>query len=325
MFGQFPAYKIVYKAARAHFPQLASQVVIRCEAKVAQAYALDRKTQRSFRPFGAIEYDARILTWHVAERWVSIWTVSGRLNLTFAAGTRQLELLQGALGQADLSLVEDDFYLSVACQVEEPEPQISQDVLGCDLGIINLLADSDGETFAGDQVETQRRRMAQRRRNLQRRHTRRSERKLRQLSGKQARFQTDTNHCISKYLVNKAQGTGRAIALEDLTGIRDRVTIRRQQRARQANWAFFQLRAFIEYKARLAGVEVIPVDPRNTSRTCPECGCIEPANRQTQSLFLCVSCGYSAPADHNAARNIRARTIVNWPNEHLLKVSTPLA
>ena len=90
---------------------------------------------------------------------------------------------------------------------------------------------------------------------------------------------------MSKAIVAEAQRTGRAIALEDLGGIRGRVTARRPQRARMANWAFAQLRGFISYKARLVGIEVIAVDPRNTSRTCPKCGCVDKANRRTQAEF----------------------------------------
>ncbi|MGO9922629.1 MAG: zinc ribbon domain-containing protein [Isosphaeraceae bacterium] len=46
------------------------------------------------------------------------------------------------------------------------------------------------------------------------------------------------------------------------------------------------------------------VDPRNTSRTCSECGHCEKANRKSQAVFLCKHCGFSANADGNAARNI---------------------
>ncbi|TAK13527.1 MAG: transposase, partial [Anaerolineae bacterium] len=108
------------------------------------------------------------------------------------------------------------------------------------------------------------------------------------------------------------QGTCRAIALEDLSGIR-KAPVRRSQRSRHSNWSFHQLRQFVSYKAERAGVRVILVDPRNTSRTCPECGHVAKANRRTQRLFSCVSCGYSAPADTVAAVNISARGYVNSP------------
>jgi putative transposase len=81
------------------------------------------------------------------------------------------------------------------------------------------------------------------------------------------------------------------------------------------SWAFYQLRAFVEYKAKLAGVSIVAVDPRNTSRTCNECGHCEKGNRKTQAEFECLSCGHTALADLNAARNIRARAAVNPPME----------
>jgi transposase len=70
----------------------------------------------------------------------------------------------------------------------------------------------------------------------------------------------------------------------------------------------FQLRAFIAYKARAAGVRLVLVDPAYTSQTCSRCGHCERANRKSQAKFLCVSCGFSAHADVNAAVNIAVRT-----------------
>jgi hypothetical protein len=42
----------------------------------------------------------------------------------------------------------------------------------------------------------------------------------------------------------------------------------------------------VTYKAGLSGVAVIAVDPRNTSRCCPQCGLTDKANRKTQETFL---------------------------------------
>ncbi|MET9475532.1 MULTISPECIES: zinc ribbon domain-containing protein [unclassified Streptomyces] len=53
-----------------------------------------------------------------------------------------------------------------------------------------------------------------------------------------------------------------------------------------------------------AGREVIAVDPRNTSRTCPECGHVSKENRPTQETFLCQSCGHTAHADTVGALNV---------------------
>ncbi|MEV7004242.1 zinc ribbon domain-containing protein [Streptomyces sp. NPDC093982] len=48
---------------------------------------------------------------------------------------------------------------------------------------------------------------------------------------------------------------------------------------------------------------MIAVDPRNTSRRCPECGHTAKENRPTQDKFLCVSCGHHAHADTVGAIN----------------------
>jgi hypothetical protein len=48
------------------------------------------------------------------------------------------------------------------------------------------------------------------------------------------------------------------------------------------------------------------INPAHTSQTCSQCGHSEKANRQSQSKFLCRSCGFSAHADLNAALTLRA-------------------
>jgi IS605 OrfB family transposase len=318
-FRQFPLHGLTYNLIRNAFP-LTAQVVVRCISKVADAYKIDHRAKRGFEPHGAIAFDNRILSWKMDQPEVSIWTISGRMRIPFTCGDRQRELLSGQRGESDLCFIGDTFYLFVCCDVEIPEPVDVNGVLGVDLGIVNLAADSDGETFSGEDVEQNRRIFTHRRRNLQRKQTKSAKRKLKKISGKQTRFQKNTNHVISKRIVQKAKDTGRAIALEDLGGIRERVMVRgRKQRARHANWSFFQLRQYITYKAELIGVPLVFVDPRNTSRTCPKCGCVDKNNRVTQSKFSCVSCGYSAPADTNAAVNIAARAEVNQPT-----VSDPL-
>ncbi len=119
--------------------------------------------------------------------------------------------------------------------------------------------------------------------------------------------------CISKAVVSLAKDTGRGIALEELTHINVRSTVRKSHRDSRSKWAFSQLRRFIEYKAALAGVVVKSIDPRNTSRQCSACGHIDMKNRPTQSDFCCISCGHSENADLNAAKNIRNRAAIIQP------------
>lgn len=312
-FGKFQLQKIVYADVRASF-DLSAQVVIRCIAKATDAYKLNRKTRRTFRPLGAIAYDSNILSWKLDKNEVSIWTVNGRQKIPFVAHSRAKELLSGKRGESDLCLVDGAFYLMTSCEVAEPASSDVGDFLGIDLGIANIAVDSDGTVHQGKTVKNVRFRHRKLRSKLQRKGTKSSRRRLKRLSGKERRFATWTNHNISKSLVAKAKDTGRGIAVEDLTHIRERVTARRSQRATLHSWSFAQLRSFIEYKAQLNGVPLVAVDPRNTSRTCPCCGHIDKANRKTQETFLCVICGFSGLADHIAAVNIRSRAVVNRPN-----------
>lgn len=306
-FRRIPLQKLSYHQVKDSL-QLGAQVLIRCIAKVADAYTLDRTVQRTFRPHGSIAFDDRNLSWYTDKQAVSIWTVEGRQHIAYSLGEHQRKLLPYRKGESDLVYHRGAFYLLSVCDVPEPDEQQMDGVLGVDLGIVNVATDSDGEPHSGEQVDRKRQWYARRRAALQAVGTKSAKRRLRQLSGRQRRFQKDTNHRISKRLVAKAERTKRAIALEELTHIRQRTRARGpEQRARHSNWAFSQLRQFISYKARQVGVPVIAVDPRNTSRTCSVCGHCEKANRRSQAAFCCVVCGHQAPADVNAAINISHR------------------
>ena len=72
-----------------------------------------------------------------------------------------------------------------------------------------------------------------------------------------------------------------------------------------AGWGVFL--GILADKADSAGRRVIPVDPRNTSRTCPDCGHVSGDNRLTQADFICVACRYTANADVVGALNVEHR------------------
>ena len=307
-FRQFPLHRLTYYDVRAGFP-LTAQVVVRCIAKVA----VDRKTKRNFQPFGAIAYDNRILSYNMNRSEVSIWAVEGRQRIPFVCGKRQREMLQEQRGESDLVYVAEKFYLFVTCDVEEPTPLDVDNFLGVDLGVKNIATDSEGNNYSGGHVNGLRNRYFKIRQRLQKKGTKSAKRLLKKRSKKESRFAKQENHRISKELVQRAKDTGRGIALENLQGIHERVTVRKAQRRQHHSWSFYDLRQKIEYKAKLAGVLVVLVDPRNTSRTCPICGTIDKRNRPTQSVFSCVQCNFSGFADHIAAVNI-GRAAVNRPH-----------
>jgi len=311
-FSQYRLQKAVYYDIKALFG-LSAQATVQAVKKVTDAYKTDRERKRTFRKRGAIAYDSRILTYFTERNEVSLWTVGGRQRMPFVCRERQRLLLASQKGESDLIWRKGKLYLLATCTALVRAPRNGVDVVGVDRGISRITTDSDGDHVSGEEIETKRAWYTARRATLQKVGTKSAKRRLKHLSGRQRRFQRDANHVISKKLVEKAKDTNRAIALEDLSGIRRRTTVRKSQRSRHSNWAYAQLRNFIAYKAQLVGVPVIFVDPRDTSRTCSSCGHCEKANRKSQAEFACRSCGNTMNADESAALDIRARGKVNSP------------
>ncbi|WP_396908286.1 RNA-guided endonuclease InsQ/TnpB family protein [Mycolicibacterium sp.] len=151
------------------------------------------------------------------------------------------------------------------------------------------------------------------RQKLQAKNTKSAKRLLRQRVRREARFAADVNHQISKRIVAEAERTGRGIAVEESTGIRERVRLRKPQRATHSSWAFAQLGEFLTYKAARAGVPIIAVDPAYTSQRCTACDHTDKRNRTSQARFVCRNCGYTAEhADILGADNIAHRAPTTW-------------
>jgi len=309
--NKWALHRLVYYRIREQYG-LSAQMTVRAISKVVEAYKRDKSIKPRFRPHGAMVYDERILSWKGLE-YASILTLEGRIRVSIRIGEYQEARMDRLRGQADLILRDGVFYLAATIEAPEATPLDPVGTLGVDLGLKYLAYDSDGESYSGAKIDEVREKNAKLRAALQGCGSRSAKRHLRKLSGKESRFHRDVNHAISKGLVTKAKDTRRRIALEDLGGIRRGVTVRRSQRSRLHSWGFYQLRQFVKYKARLAGVPVVTVSPRGTSHICPVCGTNERGNRPERDSFRCICCGYAGPADHVAALNIAARADVNRP------------
>ncbi|WDV56999.1 transposase [Streptomyces coeruleorubidus] len=276
-----------------------------------------RATQKpvAFRPESAQPYDDRMLSWQIDQRRISIWTTAGRVKdvVSTAAPEQLAALALYRKGESDLLCRDGMWFLLATCEVPEAEPDTDPvDFLVIDLGIVNIATTSDGEIMAGRELSRIRVRERKLRTKLRKKNTPSAKRRLKKRRRNEARRARDINHKIVKHVVAEAERTGRGIALEDLTGIRERVRLRKPQRATHSSWSFAQLGQFIAYKARRAGVPVVYVDPAYTSRTCAECGHIDRANRVSQAWFACRSCGFVDHADRNGSRNIRAKAWDLW-------------
>ena len=126
-------------------------------------------------------------------------------------------------------------------------------------------------------------------------------RKLKQSKRKESNVVKDLNHKISRKIVDHAAKHRCGIKLEDLTGIRGNKKQAKSFKPHLHSWAYYQLQQFVEYKAQLAGVAVLYIEPAYTSQKCHACGRLGTRNGKA---FECPHCGHTAHADVNAGWNI---------------------
>jgi len=309
--GQVKLQHLAYRYLREHYG-LSAQMAVRAIGKVAEPYRRNKSKLVAFKPHSAMVFDQRILSFKGLDK-VSILTLKGRQVIPIRIGVYQEVRLNRVIKQTDLILRKGVFYLAVT--LDAPEQTLDDPVgaIGVDLGVVHIAVDSDGEFYSGEDVDRVREKTDNLKSKLQSKGTKSAKRHLKKLSGRESRFRRNTNHIISKRLVSKAKDTQRAIALEDLKGISSRTTVRKTERRRHKSWAFNQLRQFITYKAKMAGVLVKLVDPHYTSQTCPRCGFVSKHNRVSQSSFVCQACGFASNADLTGAINIASKVLVDEP------------
>ena len=126
---------------------------------------------------------------------------------------------------------------------------------------------------------------------------------VKKLKNKEARIIKDLNHKISNKIIKEAKKEKAGIVLEDLKEIRKTAKTSKNFQYALNSWSFYQLRKFIEYKAKLHGILVAKIDPRYTSQQCSRCGLL--GTRKGKN-FKC-SCGHVENADVNASFVISLR------------------
>ncbi|WP_246469625.1 RNA-guided endonuclease InsQ/TnpB family protein [Cohnella nanjingensis] len=238
--------------------------------------------------------DGKVQRLRVASR------MSERENHLLASGKRGL-----------LKVVEKSgkWYVQVSVEIQTGQA-IGDSTMGVDLGlkVPAVVVTSTGKTKfvgSGRQNKYIRRKYSSRRRKLG---------KLKKLSAirkqqnKEHRYMKDQNHKISRQIVNMAKEQQvSVIKVEKLTNIRQTTRTSRKNAKNLHNWSFYQLQIFIAYKAALAGIRIIEVNPAYTSQTCPICG---KRNKAVDRTYRC-SCGFHAHRDRVGAINIMRQPVAD--------------
>lgn len=315
---------LVYQDVKINFG-LSANLAIQAIRRVCSNRKTAKQKGRKVKEFSptSISYDARIFSFREQDWTVSIKLLNSRQRIKLLIGNYQVGLLKDKDPKA-ATLVKrknGDYYIHITLDEPTQTEAKTDKVLGCDLGRTDICTTSEGESWSGKQITDKRNHYAKLRAVIQKKAskgTRSSRRRCRQLlarlSGKEKRFQKHINHEISRQLVNNAVTNKQAIAIEDLTGIRERTNKKPRSRKDKRlgnNWAFYPLRQFLTYKCVLAGVKLILVNHAWTSQTCHQCHVI--GSRKAKK-FACNNWGNSCDADYNGAQNIKALgAIINRP------------
>jgi len=221
----------------------------------------------------------------------------------------QANLISNKLGTLRITQKLGKYIAQIAVDVEPIQPS-GTIVMGIDLGlkIPAVAVTEEGKAkFVGNGRQNK---------YIKRKHraTRKKLGKLKKqkainkLDNKEQRWMQDTDHKVSRQLVNFAKDNNVAvIRLEKLAGIRQTARTSRKNEKNLHTWSFYRLANFIEYKAILEGIKVEVVNPKYTSQTCPACG---EKNKAKDRKYQC-GCGYKKHRDMVGAINIISAPVVS--------------
>lgn len=208
-------------------------------------------------------------------------------------------------------LLQNKYFVSILVDDSKkiPEkPNLSDDnAIGVDVGLTHFATLSTGEKIKNPRFlkkKIRQLKIAQRRASRKKKgsaNRKKANLKVAKIHEKIANARRDFLHKLTSKLV----GENQAIIVEDLK-IKDMMqNSYLAQSIGDVSWSEFIRQ--LEYKAEWYGVHLIKVDPKNTSKTCSNCGYINKNLRLEHRCWECPVCDTEHDRDVNAAKNILRR------------------
>ena len=229
----------------------------------------------------------------------------------------------GSLCNATVSLSSGKWFVSIQTEreVEQPIPQAST-AIGIDVGVARFATFSDGSyleplaCFKKHEARLRRYQRAMSRKTKFSSNWKKSKAKVQRIHIRIANCRRDylhkattaisQNHAmvvIEDLQVRNMSKSAKGSAEQPGNNVRAKSGLNKAI----LDQGWYEFRRQLEYKLAWRGGYLIAVPPHNTSRTCPECGCVSADNRRAQAVFRCIECGREGHADHIGAINILAR------------------
>ena len=250
---------------------------------------------------------------------------------------RDTRPMRGTVKNVTVSLDPLGWHVSFACEIEHEAPVNICPSVGIDRGVANTLTLSTGERLCVptslESIERRHRAaqrvLARRKRSSNRRH--KQLQRCARLAATRARIRRDWHHeaalniarCFGKVVledlkIRNMTASARGTVDEPGRNVRQKSGLNRS--ILNQGWHGFE--TLLAYKLEERGGTLVTVDPAYTSQTCSECAAVDRESRESQAVFLCRHCGFSAHADHNAAINILRRNTASMRVED--SISSPM-
>jgi IS605 OrfB family transposase len=305
--NQVKLHHLCYYQVREKTEMLGAQMVCNAIRKVCASYKVlkIKKSQEvpaiKFKETSSIHYCARTFT--LKNETLSLFTIHGRIKCQYQMGPHQeYYLAVGKIKEGELIRKGKRWFFHLVLDIPDVKPLTEGNVMAVDMGENNLATTSNNTIHGGRKLRHKRDVYLARRKKLQSNGSRSAKRKLQKISGKERRYVKETNHLVSKSIVQEAMKTGiQMIIMEDLTHIRKRMKAGKRMRCRLHRWSWHELQTFIEYKAQAQGIRLQYVNPAYTSLTCSKC---QSLGERHKHQFKCFSCGSYQHSDRNACQNL---------------------
>lgn len=214
------------------------------------------------------------------------------------------------------------WYVSIQTEYEVTEPtHSSTSMVGLDAGVAKLATLSDGTIFEPvNSFKSNQKKLARLQRAMSRKvkfsnNWNKAKRKVQNLHSRIANIRRDYLHKVTTTIsknhamiviedlkVSNMSKSAKGTAEQHGRNVRAKSGLNRSI----LDQGWFEFRRQLEYKQLWRGGQVLAINPAYTSQKCACCGHTAKENRQSQSKFECLACGYIANADVNGARNILA-------------------
>lgn len=208
-----------------------------------------------------------------------------------------------------------NFWLSVAIEVEDSTEIPTNEGIGIDLGVKDLVICSDGNIYRNINKTKEVKRLEKKKKRLQRKLSKKYvsnkyektknilklEKELLRLNHRLANIRHNYIHQVTTEIVNRKP---MFISLEDLNAS-GMMKNKHLAKAIQEQ-SFYSFKTILSYKAKSNNIQIIEVPMfYPSSKTCSVCGTVKSDLKLSDRVFICPECGNKMDRDFNASLNLK--------------------